>query len=81
MNFEPWQHECDVALGAVREAAILARDMRKQIGKEALLKADRSPVTVADFAVQAIVARRLGDAFPGDPVVAEEVTKRTILDA
>jgi 3'(2'), 5'-bisphosphate nucleotidase len=72
MNFDLWQHECDVALGAVREAAILARDIRKQIGTEALLKADRSPVTVADFAVQAIVARRLGDAFPGDPVVAEE---------
>ena len=37
-----------------------------------LLKADRSPVTVADFAVQALVAHRLGQAFPDDPLVAEE---------
>ncbi len=72
MNLEPWQREFDVALGAVREAAMLARDIRQQIGEHAFLKADRSPVTVADFAVQALVAHRLGQAFPDDPLVAEE---------
>ena len=72
MNLEPWQREFDVALGAVREGAMLARDIRQRIGADALLKADRSPVTVADFAVQALVAHRLGQAFPDDPLVAEE---------
>jgi len=67
-----WQHECDVALGAVREAAVLARTLRQQIGASAIRKADQSPVTVADFAVQALVAHRLASAFPDDPLVAEE---------
>lgn len=72
MNLEPWQREFDVALGAVREGAALACDIRQRIGGHALLKADRSPVTVADFAVQALVAHRLGQAFPDDPLVGEE---------
>lgn len=35
-------------------------------------KANASPVTVADFVVQAFVASRLARHVPGDPVVAEE---------
>ncbi len=38
----------------------------------ALDKADNSPVTVADFAAQALVCRVLAEAFPDDPVVGEE---------
>ena len=72
MNLEPWQREFDVALGIVREGAALARDIRRRLGARALQKADRSPVTVADFSVQALVAHRLGQAFPDDPLVAEE---------
>jgi 3'(2'), 5'-bisphosphate nucleotidase len=72
MNLEPWRHEFDVALGAVREGALLAREIRKRIGEQAFLKADRSPVTVADFAVQATIAHRLRQVFPDDPLVAEE---------
>ena len=72
MNLEPWQREVNVALGVVREGAALARDIRQRLGGHALLKADRSPVTVADFSVQALVAHRLGQAFPDDPLVAEE---------
>jgi 3'(2'), 5'-bisphosphate nucleotidase len=72
MNVEPWQREFDIALGAVRDAATLARHIRRQIGEQGFLKVDRSPVTVADFAVQALVGHRLQQAFPGDPLVAEE---------
>lgn len=72
MSLEPWQREVNVALGVVREGAALARDIRQRLGRHALLKADRSPVTVADFSVQALVAHRLGQAFPDDPLVAEE---------
>ena len=67
-----WRHECEVALGAVRDGAMLARQIRQRIGTETFQKSDRSPVTVADFAVQALVASRLPRAFPRDPIVAEE---------
>jgi 3'(2'), 5'-bisphosphate nucleotidase len=72
MKLEPWQREFDVALGAVRDAAALAREIRDQSSGQPLVKADRSPVTVADFAVQALIADRLARAFPDDALVAEE---------
>jgi len=72
MNVEPWRREFDVALAAVRDGVLLTREIRGHIGDTCFLKSDRSPVTVADFAVQAVIAHRLGDAFPRDPVVAEE---------
>ena len=72
MKLEPWQREFDVALGAVRDAAALAREIQGQRRGQPLAKADRSPVTVADFAVQALIAGRLARAFPDDALVAEE---------
>jgi len=72
MNVDPWQREFEVAFIAVREGALLARDIRHRIGGRSFLKADQSPVTVADFAVQALVADRLGATFPDDCLVAEE---------
>lgn len=35
-------------------------------------KEDQSPVTVGDFAAQAVVCAALQDAFPSDPVIGEE---------
>jgi 3'(2'), 5'-bisphosphate nucleotidase len=72
MTLEPWQREFDVAFGAVRDAVVLAREIRGQSSGQPLSKADRSPVTVADFAVQALIANRLARAFPDDALVAEE---------
>lgn len=57
---------------AVREASLLARQVQAEMISAALSKTDLSPVTVADFAVQALVASRLEQAFPRDPLVAEE---------
>ena len=67
-----WQRELDVALDAVRQGTALARQIRQDARATSFLKADRSPVTVADFAVQAVIADRLANAFPDDPLVAEE---------
>ena len=64
-----------VARGAVVEAAAVARFVAQSYSNfDALTigKVDTSPVTVADFAVQAIVCKRLMDAFPDDRVIAEE---------
>src|SRR3954465_1015428 len=66
------QREQEVAIRAVREAAGLCRTVRRQIAPDVLDKADLSPVTVADFGSQALICRALAEAFPADPVIAEE---------
>lgn len=61
------------AVRVVRTACEICRVVREGLGTgDAAAKADRSPVTVADYAVQAYVARELGEAFPDDSLLAEE---------
>jgi HAL2 family 3'(2'),5'-bisphosphate nucleotidase len=64
--------EAQFAIAAVREAALLARRIQHEMVSGSLTKDDRSPVTVADFAVQALVARRLAENFPTAALVGEE---------
>lgn len=64
--------EVKCAVSAVREAARLARAVQKELVTPALTKDDRSPVTVGDFAVQAVIARRLAEGLPGATLVGEE---------
>ena len=68
----PYEREQAVAIQAVREAARLCRAVASQISPEVLAKKDKSPVTVADFGSQALICRTLAEAFPNDPVIAEE---------
>lgn len=67
-----FDHELLIALEAVRQAAIVCRSVQSAITPESLAKKDDSPVTVADFASQALICRRLQQAFPEDPVIGEE---------
>jgi 3'(2'), 5'-bisphosphate nucleotidase len=60
------------AIDAVREAAILADRVQQELVVESLTKGDRSPVTVADFTAQAVIAERLRNAFPDAQLVGEE---------
>jgi 3'(2'), 5'-bisphosphate nucleotidase len=60
------------ALEAVQRAATLAAAIQDEMISEALTKDDRSPVTVADFAAQAVIGNLLEGAFPGEPLVGEE---------
>ncbi len=69
---QPFAQELSVALQAVRDAAAICRTVQAEISPDALEKKDRSPVTIADFASQAAVCRAIGDAFPDDPIIAEE---------
>jgi 3'(2'), 5'-bisphosphate nucleotidase len=64
--------EVQFAIDAVGEAALLARRIQRDMVGSGLTKDDRSPVTVADFAVQALVARRLAERLPGSELVGEE---------
>ena len=67
-----YQAELRAAIEAVTASAALCREVQQAIGRGVLEKADRSPVTVADFGSQAIVCRTLAAHFPDDPVVGEE---------
>lgn len=60
------------ALKAVRQATLLVKKIQAEMVTEALTKGDKSPVTVADFAAQAVVARLLQSTYPDMPLVAEE---------
>jgi len=66
------QSEMAFALGAVREAARLAQRIQAGMAMRGLTKSDLSPATVADYAIQALVARRLEESLPGAVLVAEE---------
>lgn len=68
-----YAQEKQVAVEAVAAAAQLcARVRAEMVGAEYIAKDDRSPVTVADFGAQALICRRLSEAFPRDAVVGEE---------
>ncbi len=61
------------AIAAVREACAVSRAVQRELCTgDVLRKDDRSPVTVADFAAQALIARRLASADPTVVVVGEE---------
>jgi 3'(2'), 5'-bisphosphate nucleotidase len=81
--------ELDCALRAVAEACVLTRRVQAELDHiRQLTKDDRSPVTVADFAAQAIVALRLRDELGQVALVGEESaadlrtqTSNTLTDA
>src|SRR4051794_31834705 len=63
----------EVAIESVRQAAAVCRAVRQSFRPElATSKADQSPVTVADYASQALISLALAEAFPTDPIVGEE---------
>ena len=62
-----------VALGAVEQAAQVCQAVQAQlVAEDSLTKKDRSPVTVADFASQAIICKTLKASFPELDIVGEE---------
>ncbi|GAB0494054.1 hypothetical protein MMPV_005344 [Pyropia vietnamensis] len=78
------ERERAVALEAVRRASALARSVQADCGVAGAdapaSKADASPVTVADFAVQALVVGALAAAFPDDVFIAEESSAALVDD-
>jgi 3'(2'), 5'-bisphosphate nucleotidase len=64
--------EARFAVEAVREASVLVRHVQREMVTAALTKEDRSPVTVADFVAQAVVAGSLDQRLPGSVLVGEE---------
>lgn len=64
--------EIRFALKAARQAALLVKDIQAEMVTDSLTKGDKSPVTVADFASQALVSHLLQSTFPSDTLVGEE---------
>lgn len=63
----------EVAVSAVRDASAVCRRVQADlVNAGTVSKDDKSPVTVADFAAQAVVCSRLGAAFADLQVVGEE---------
>lgn len=68
-----YESERRVAVGAVLKAVGLCQAVRDALGpEETMAKRDKSPVTVADFGSQALICLDLLNAFPDDPIAAEE---------
>jgi len=65
--------ELRVAIAAVQRAAGISRSvLAASEGVGVLQKEDLSPVTVADFAIQALLAASIHASFPDDGLVGEE---------
>ncbi|MBT7782637.1 MAG: 3'(2'),5'-bisphosphate nucleotidase, partial [Anaerolineae bacterium] len=66
--------EVKFAINAVRQAAELVKTVQTETAENALTKGDKSPVTVADFASQALVSHLLMQSFPEVVLVGEEAS-------
>ncbi len=66
-----YEQEKQVAIQAAIAAAQLCEQVRRDI-PQAIEKQDKSPVTIADYGSQALICKAIGEAFPDDPIVAEE---------
>jgi 3'(2'), 5'-bisphosphate nucleotidase len=64
--------ELSFAIHTTRQAALLVKQIQSELVSPALTKSDLSPVTVADYASQALVGALLEKAFPQATLVAEE---------
>ena len=60
-------------IDVVKEASELALAVQQEmVTPTTVEKADKSPVTVCDLAIQALISRRLAEQFPNDALVGEE---------
>ena len=66
------QSELEFAVEVVRSAVKICRSVQGQISVGKWDKGDKTPVTVADLAVQAVVSHGLHEKFPHDPLMGEE---------
>ena len=65
--------ELNAAITAVSRASRLSSGLQKMyISDSKEIKTDNSPVTIADFSVQALIIDYLSRHFPGDKFIAEE---------
>jgi 3'(2'), 5'-bisphosphate nucleotidase len=65
--------ELEIAIKSLLIASKLCETIRNELDTvKTILKNDRSPVTVADYSVQAIICKNIKTMFPNDNIIAEE---------
>ena len=64
--------ELAFAREAAAKACFLAETLREKFQSQSIIKSDKSPVTIADYAVQALIGGLLEQSFPKDVLVGEE---------
>ena len=67
-----YKKELQALTVGLKDASRLCRSVQQDLVVRTLTKRDKSPVTIADFGSQALVCRVIQEAFPADPIVAEE---------
>lgn len=68
-----YEEELKVGLEAVDKAMRVSRKIQKELtAGDKIDKSDKSPVTIADFASQAVICSILNNSFPDIPIVGEE---------
>src|SRR5271169_4773716 len=67
-----FSHERLIAELAVQRASVLTKRVQSAVNKGELSKTDSTPVTIADFAAQALLISAIRHAFPGDKLIGEE---------
>lgn len=68
-----YSHELEIASKAVQICADLTNRLQRQLkNDDSLQKSDFSPVTIGDFAVQALLIAAIHGQFEGDVFLAEE---------
>jgi 3'(2'), 5'-bisphosphate nucleotidase len=73
MTSKPFTLEKEIGIAAVLRACKLTHQVSQSLtSDEKVTKDDKSPVTIADYASQALVNTILAKTFPDDPIVGEE---------
>jgi hypothetical protein len=67
-----YESEVNAAIRVVQRATNVVRSLPSKLVGGGISKADSTPVTIADLAIQALVLDTLHAAFPADRFVAEE---------
>lgn len=67
-----YEKELHIAQLAVQRATILTQRVFHEKAKGTLSKDDKSPVTIGDFAAQALIIHAIRKNFPRDEIVGEE---------
>lgn len=68
----PYAKELHYASLTVQRATLLTKNLLEAVDKGNLDKGDSTPVTIADFAAQALIISAMHGAFPDDEFVGEE---------
>lgn len=72
MSLAPYSHERLIAELAVQRASLLTKQVLQSVARGEFAKSDDTPVTIADFAAQALLIRAVRGAFPLDQFIGEE---------